>query len=88
MALPSSGACRLQLLNSATTAPSHECARSVLYPSEVQRVGGGRRCARRMPGETDANVACELHADVHLIEPHHLPISPARVPANATGRQP
>ena len=28
-----------------------------------------------MHGETDANVACELYADVHLIEPRHLPIS-------------
>jgi hypothetical protein len=37
----------------------------------------GKNFARRMPGENDANGACWLYADVHLIEPHHLPISPA-----------
>jgi len=30
-----------------------------------------------MPGETDANVACELSADAHTIKPHHLPIGSA-----------
>jgi len=37
----------------------------------------GKKFARRMPGETNANVACELSADADTIKPHHLPISPA-----------
>jgi hypothetical protein len=36
-----------------------------------------KKFARHSPGETDANVACELSADAHTIKPHHLPIGSA-----------
>ena len=56
-----------------TTAPSHECAPSMLYPA-TETCPQSKKFARQSPGETDANVACELYADVHLIEPPHLPM--------------
>src|ERR1700730_14373930 len=70
--------CDVLVTRSTTTTPSHECTRSVLYLSGCNGRSGHRakKFARRMPGETDANVACELCADAHLIEPDHLPIGP------------
>ena len=45
----------------------------MLYPA-TETCPQSKKFARRMPGETNANVACELYADVHLIEPPHLPM--------------
>ena len=47
----------------------------MLYPA-TETCPQSKKFARRMPGESNANVACELYADAHPIEPEHLPISP------------
>src|ERR1700730_9425572 len=69
---------------STPTAPSHECAPSMLYPA-TETCPQSKKFARRMPGATNANVACELYADVHLIEPPHLPMRFA--PGAGTGNR-
>src|ERR1700738_4891259 len=69
----------LKPTNTTAAHEAHECARSVFVGPGVRRKGGRRvkKFARRMPGDTDANVACELSADAHTIKPHHLPIGSA-----------